>query len=385
MINQIATKFKELYSQNPILIRSPGRVNLIGEHTDYNHGFVLPAAIDKEVYLAIASNPFNICRIYGMNINESVTFLPNRSISRSKKNWSNYIKGVVAQFIQQGYHVKGFDLVFGGNIPIGAGLSSSAAIECGLAFALNHLYNFGIDKLDLVKMAQKAEHEFTGVQCGIMDQFANMFGKKGHVIKLDCRSLEHQYYSSDLHDYCIVLCDTQIKHSLAESEYNIRRLECETGVKFLHQYYPYVKSLRDVTIEMLTKHQNECEPLIYKRCLFVLRENNRVEEACQNLKVGDIKKFGAKMFASHAGLQHDYEVSCPELDFLVDLAKKDEQVLGARMMGGGFGGCTINIVRQDALDAFSSRMAKAYEQQFDKKLQTYTIRIVDGCSQYSNK
>ncbi|WP_240676253.1 galactokinase [Botryobacter ruber] len=379
MINEIVAKFNELYQQEPVVVRSPGRVNLIGEHTDYNEGFVLPAAIDKEVYFAIAPTNTDTFRAYSYDMKEDASFDLNQ-IRPSQTAWANYLLGVVAQFQKAGHQVQGFDLVFGGNIPIGAGLSSSAAVECGLAFALNHIFGFNVEKFELVKMAQRAEHEYAGVKCGIMDQFASMFGKEGHVVKLDCRSLDYQYYSSDLDSYRIVLCDTQVKHSLASSEYNTRRQECEAGVAILHKHYPQVKSLRDVTLQMLEQHKDEFEPVIYKRCLYVVSENNRVEEACHNLEQGDLQAFGEKMYLSHAGLQHDYEVSCPELDFLVDQTRNDDDVLGARMMGGGFGGCTINIVKLAELENFSRRIEAAYEQQFGRKPQIYVAQIVDGSS-----
>ena len=382
MQQAIITKFKELYGQEPLLFRSPGRVNLIGEHTDYNEGFVLPAAINKEIFFAITPNNTDTIKLYSFDLEEQATY-SLQSINRTETSWANYLLGVVAQFQEADLKVKGFDLVFGGNVPIGAGLSSSAAVECGLAFALNHIFGFNLDRFTLAKMAQKAEHEFAGVRCGIMDQFASLFGKKEHVVKLDCRSLEYKYYRFDMSHYRIVLCDTQVKHSLALSEYNTRRQECETGVTILHKYYPEVKSLRDATIAMLEKHQHEFDPVVYKRCKYVVQENARVEEACESLYNGDLQTFGKKMYASHHGLQHDYEVSCPELDFLVKQAKQHEAVTGARMMGGGFGGCTINIVSIDALDDFTARMSAAYQQQFNVPLKTYIAEIVDGSSQES--
>lgn len=380
MQQAIITKFKELYGQEPLLFRSPGRVNLIGEHTDYNDGFVLPAAIDKEIHFAIAPNQTETIRLYSIDMQEQATY-SLQTIKRTENSWANYLLGVVAQFQESNYKLNGFDLVFGGNVPIGAGLSSSAAVECGLAFALNHIFGFGLDRFTLAKMAQKAEHEFAGVRCGIMDQFASLFGKKEHVVKLDCRSLEYEYFHFDMSHYRIVLCDTQVKHSLASSEYNTRRMECETGVATLQKHYPGITSLRDVTIEMIEKHQQELDPVVFRRCMYVVQENIRVEEACQALQNGDLKLFGEKMYASHAGLQHDYEVSCPELDFLVTEAKKQETVLGARMMGGGFGGCTINIVSIAALDDFTRHMSEAYQKQFNMQLKTYITEIVDGSSQ----
>ncbi|MFB9863390.1 galactokinase [Rufibacter immobilis] len=379
MVQDIVAKFKELYHREPVVARSPGRVNLIGEHTDYNEGFVLPAAINKEIYFALAPNGTQTMRAHAFDLEESAEFDLNK-VQRADIGWANYLLGVVAQLQKAGLEVKGFDVVFGGNIPIGAGLSSSAAVECGLAYALNYLYAYGIERFDLVKMAQKAEHEYALVMCGIMDQFASMFGKRNHVVKLDCRSLEYQYYPLKINDYRLVLCDTQVKHSLASSEYNTRRQECERGVAILRQHYPQVRSLRDVTLEMLAQHQAEFDPVVYRRCTYVVQENMRVEEACQDLERGDLEAFGQKMFASHQGLQHDYEVSCPELDFLADKAKASDAVLGARMMGGGFGGCTINLVKLDQLDEFTQQMAEAYQQQYGIQLKTYVAEIVDGIS-----
>ncbi|WP_162053171.1 galactokinase [Pontibacter pamirensis] len=379
MLKEITQKFRELYSQEPTVFRSPGRVNLIGEHTDYNNGFVLPAAINKEIFFAIAPNATDIFRVHSFNLGESAEFIL-ANVQPSDISWANYLLGVIAQLQKANYKVKGFDLVFGGNVPIGAGLSSSAAVECGIAFGLNEVFGFEIDKFALVKMAQKAEHEYAGVMCGIMDQFASMFGKKNHAIKLDCRSLEYEFYNFDMQDYRIVLCDTQVKHSLASSEYNTRRKECEAGVAILQQYYPEVQSLRDAKLDMLAQHQQEFDPVVYKRCTYIVSENNRVEAACADLEKGDMKSFGDRMYASHAGLQHDYEVSCPELDFLVVQAKQSADVLGARMMGGGFGGCTINLVKVDALTNFVQQMEKAYQQQFNVQLKTYIAEIVEGSS-----
>ncbi|MDQ4139562.1 MAG: galactokinase, partial [Bacteroidota bacterium] len=333
--------------------------------------------INKEIYFAIAPNNTNSFRVYSFDLNEQAEFNLDQ-VKKTEIGWANYLLGVIAQIQKAGYQLTGFDVVFGGNIPIGAGMSSSAAIECGLGFGLNHIFQLNIEKFDLVKMGQKAEHEFAGVMSGIMDQFANTFGKKNHVVKLDCRSLEYQYYPFDISDYRIVLCDTQVKHSLASSEYNTRRQECEAGVALLQKYYPEVHSLRDATEEMLAAHEQEFDPIIYKRCRYVVQENNRVEAACRDLENNDLTAFGQKMYASHQGLQHDYEVSCPELDFLADLARQDEAVLGARMMGGGFGGCTINLVKLSGLEAFTQKMASAYQQEFNITLKTYVAEIVDG-------
>ncbi|WP_366915801.1 galactokinase [uncultured Pontibacter sp.] len=379
MVQEIITQFRARFKEEPVVVRSPGRVNLIGEHTDYNEGFVLPAAINKEIYFALAPNNSNTFRVYAHDLQQEAEFDLSQ-VKRTDLSWANYLLGVIAQLQQAGYEVKGFDLVYGGNIPIGAGLSSSAAVECGLAFGLNHVFGYTIPKFDLVKMAQMAEHTYAGVRCGIMDQFASMYGRQQHAVKLDCRSMEFDYYPLDMADYRIVLCDTQVKHSLASSEYNTRRQECEAGVALLQHHYPQVRCLRDVTVAMLEQHQEEFNPVVYKRCTYVVYENIRVEEACRALEQGDLHTFGEKMYASHHGLQHDYEVSCQELDFLVDQTSDMDEVMGARMMGGGFGGCTINLVKLDALEVFTQNMEEAYKLRFGINLKTYVAEIVDGTS-----
>lgn len=379
MLNTIIEKFTEKFGTEPSVFRSPGRVNLIGEHTDYNDGFVLPAAIDKQLFFAVAPNSVNKCRIYSYDLDEYAEFSLD-DIKPSEKDWLNYLLGVVAQFQKASLPIKPFDVVYGGNIPIGAGVSSSAAVECGLAYSLNDIFGLNIEKFALAKMSQKAEHEYAGVMCGIMDQFANLFGKKNHVVRLDCRSLEYEYYNFDINPYRVILCDTQVKHSLASSEYNTRRKECDEGVRIFQKYSAEIKSLRDVSIDLLETHKNELPPSVYKRCSYVVNEIRRVQEACIDLQNGNLKAFGQKMFETHHGLQHDYEVSCSELDFLADEARKNPAVLGARMMGGGFGGCTINLVKLENADSFIREMSAAYKKQFNIDLKTYMTEIVDGTS-----
>lgn len=375
--NLIKDKFSEIYGPSSTLICSPGRVNLIGEHTDYNEGFVLPAAINKEIFFAVAKNNLNHSRLYAYDLQESVDFAPD-SFSKSEKGWANYILGVVDQLQRLGLHIGGFDCIFGGNIPQGAGMSSSAALECGVATALNHVFNLSLDKTEIAKLSQKAENNFVGVQCGIMDQFANVFGRKNHVIKLDCRSLAYEYFPLEIEGYKIVLFDTNVSHSLASSEYNVRRQQCEEGIRMLQQQGMEVKSLRDVTLDMLTQYQSVLEELIFRRCWYVVEENKRVEEACHFLKQDDLLSFGKKMYESHEGLSCQYEVSCPELDFLVAQTRDNDQVLGARMMGGGFGGCSINLVKESAVASLTNEMQQAYQKQFDRALKVYVGDIVDG-------
>jgi galactokinase len=286
--------------------------------------------------------------------------------------------GVVDQFIQAQYAIQGFNCVFGGDIPIGAGMSSSAALEAGLAFALNSIFKLQIDDLALVKIAQKAENVFVGVQCGIMDQYINIFGKQDNVLRIDCRSLEYKYYPFAFHTVSLVLFDTRVSHSLASSEYNRRREECSQGVAIIKTSNPEVDSLRDVSVEMLQKCKNKMDATIYRRCKYVVEENDRVLHACRELEKGDLKAFGKHMARTHEGLSRDYEVSCKELDFLVELVQNDPQVYGSRMMGGGFGGCTINLIENNHVEEVSIMVTERYKQQFNIDLKTYITSIGSG-------
>jgi galactokinase len=285
---------------------------------------------------------------------------------------------VVDQLQKRGYQLGGFNLVIDGDVPLGAGLSSSAAVECATAYALNHIYSLGAEKLELVKAAQLAEHTFAGVLCGIMDQFASMFGKKDHVIKLDCRSLHYEYVPLDLKGYRILLLNTNVKHSLASSEYNTRREQCEQGVAWIKKHYPHVNSLREATMQMLNEHVAGRDQVIYKRCKYVVEEIERLLTGCEDLKAGNLKALGEKMFRTHEGLSKEYEVSCKELDFLVQEVKGEASVLGARMMGGGFGGCTINLVKEEHIDALVEKISKDYKAAMDLELSAYVAQIEDG-------
>lgn len=377
MDQEIKKKFIELFKAEPLLVCAPGRINIIGEHTDYNLGFVLPAAIDKHIFYAVAKNNLSQHRFYSFDLKEDIE-LPVDNIQPVEKQWANYLLGVIAQIQKEGKTVHGVDVVFGGNIPLGAGLSSSAALETGFAFALNELFLLNFSKLDMVKMSQMAEHEYAGVKCGIMDQFASVFGKKDHVIRLDCRSLEYKHFPLKLDDFSIILCDTQVKHTLASSEYNTRRQECETGVEILKQYDKSVESLRDVNTELLFAHENEFDPIVFKRCKFVVEEINRLIVACDELEKGHVNRVGELMYETHTGLRDDYAVSCKELDVLVDIAQKSGVVIGSRMMGGGFGGCTINIVSKENETKFLNLAKSEYKKQTDIDLITYKVSIEDG-------
>ncbi|MBU2444968.1 MAG: galactokinase [Bacteroidetes bacterium] len=375
----LVSKFKEMFSKNPLIIRSPGRINLIGEHTDYNEGFVLPAAIDKNIFFVISPRDDKKCLLYAADLNDDFEFDLN-NFCKSEKVWPNYLIGVVDQLKKSKLEIQGFNCVFGGDIPIGAGLSSSAAIEAGLAFALNEIFELNIEKINLVKLSQRAENEFVGVQCGIMDQFINIFGKENKVLKLDCRTLEFEYYPFELNDLQIVLCDTQVKHSLASGKYNARRTQCEEGVRILRKFNNKIHTLRDVDLEFLNSHRSELDPTIFKRCKYVLNENSRVDASCRDLENGDFISFGRRMYESHEGLRYEYEVSCKELDTLAEIASNHEAVLGARMMGGGFGGCTINLVKKDGLEDFKEKIEKKYFAHFGKSIKFYITRIESGTS-----
>jgi galactokinase len=373
----VLNKFREFFNEYPLLVRSPGRVNLIGEHTDYNMGFVLPAAIDKAIYFAITPRNDETCSVFSLDMNDSIQYQVS-SIKKQEKSWPNYLMGVVDQLNKRGHKIKGFNCVFGGDIPLGAGLSSSAALETGMAFALNHIFDLRIDKLSLVKLAQKAENEFVGVNCGIMDQYINIFGAEQKVLKIDCRSLEYEYHPFVNDDLRIVLCNTMVSHSLASSEYNTRRAQCERGVKILQHSNPDIKSLRDVSLELLFSNETDLDKVIFRRCKYVIEENERVTKACEDLEKNDFISFGKRMYQSHNGLSKEYEVSCEELDFLVDEASHHDSVPGSRMMGGGFGGCTINLVRKDFVESFKQSIEESYYNRYGKKPQVYVCKIEEG-------
>ncbi len=373
----IERKFEELFNEKPVLFRSPGRVNLIGEHTDYNMGFVLPAAIDRAIYFAITPRSDNECSLYSYDMDDSYKFRVS-DLKFSEKNWANYLMGVVDQLVKAGYKLNGFNCVFGGDIPIGAGLSSSAAIEAGLAYALNYIFNLGIDKLTLVKLAQKAENEFVGVKCGIMDQYINIFGEEEKVLKIDCRSLEYEYFPFKFENASIVLFNSGVSHSLASSEYNQRKKECGEGVEIIRKKYNHVGSLRDVSVEMLDEFKFRMNSVIFKRCKYVVEENQRVLNACSSLEKGDLITFGSLMYLTHEGLRSEYEVSCAKLNFLVDILKDKPGVYGSRMMGGGFGGCTINIIENDSIDEITLFVLKSYKDKFNIDPEIYVTKISGG-------
>ena len=378
MKTKILEKFKALYGDGAVCYASPGRVNLIGEHTDYNMGFVMPGAIDKAIYVAVKPNGGKVSHVYSIDYDEAVEL--DMTGDKPAQQWASYVYGVVKEMEKRGAKVPAFDMTFGGDVPLGAGLSSSAALESAVGFALNDTFNLGFSREELAKIGQMTEHNYIGVRCGIMDQFASLFGEKGKIVRLDCRSLEYKLepFNPEAAGCKVVLFDTQVKHTLASSEYNVRRAQCEAGVAVVAKHEPGVESLRDVTMEMLDKYKDEMDDVVYRRCSFVINENQRLLDGCAALEKGDYVTLGQKVFGSHEGLSKWYEVSCKELDFLVDIARKNPGVLGARMMGGGFGGCTINIVKTEAYDAYVAEITEKFEQEFGHKPRVIEVVISQG-------
>jgi len=376
LTEKVVSAYHQTFQSEPsYTILSPGRINIIGEHVDYNDGFVLPAAINKYVCFAIAESGSSSCTLVALDLDKTYAFDLTDEISPVADMWVNYILGVVAHLKRE---LKGFNLVFSSTIPMGSGLSSSAAVECGVAFALNTLFDLGLTKEQLAKLGQQAEHTFVGVKCGIMDQFASVFGKQNHVIKLDCTTLDYTYYPANLGDYCLVLLDSKVKHTHLTSGYNTRREEVEAGLNSIKQAFPEVKTYRDCTIEQVNSLKDSLGDTLYKRCSFVVKEINRVEEAINALVSADLQSLGKLMFETHQGLSVDYEVSCDELDFLVNQAKNIPEVVGARLMGGGFGGCTINLVKRSAKSSFENDVKSAYKTRFGIDLEVYAVDISDG-------
>ncbi len=354
-----------------VILDSPGRINIIGEHTDYNQGYVLPTAIDKRIRFTLERNNTETqCEIRSRGY-EKALVVDLKHIAPSGTQWENYILGVLYEIYKRSKELKGFQCTLESDLPVGAGVSSSAALECGLAFGLNELFDLGLSKHEIVEISRDAEHNYVGTKCGIMDQFASVMSKKDHVILLDCKSMEYTYVPFVIAPYKLVLLNSNVSHSLASSEYNTRRNECEEGVAILQKKYTYVASLRDASSEMIETCKTDMSAKVLDRCTYVVEENTRVLAAVEALEKGDLKKLGALMYQTHQGLRSLYEVSCRELDFLVDFSKNMAEVLGARVMGGGFGGCTINLVHEDAADSFIKLVSEAYEKEFNIKLTSF--------------
>ena len=377
MQTKINSLFKEKFGQEGVVYASAGRINLIGEHTDYNGGFVFPGAIDKIIMAEIAPNATDMVRVFSVDINEYAEFGLKEEDAPTQQ-WARYIFGICREIIKRGGKVEGFDAVFAGNVPLGAGLSSSAALESCFAFALNDLFNGNtIDKFELARIGQSTEHNYCGVNCGIMDQFASVFGKKDNLMRLDCRSMEFEYFPFKADGYKLVLLDSKVKHALVDSPYNTRRQSCERVAKTLG-----VETLRDATMEMLNGVRSDITAEDYFRAKFVIEEKNRVLAVCDALVKGDVETVGAKMYETHDGLSKDYEVSCVELDYLNDIARECG-VTGSRIMGGGFGGCTINLVKDELYDNFIATAKEKFKAKYGHEPVVIPVIISDGAHKVS--
>ena len=373
LIHETKGKFKSLHGTEPMMVLSPGRINLIGEHTDYNDGFVFPAAIDKGIVLAIGKSDGPEVSLHALNMDETYSFEIKDLSPIPNGNWRNYILGVISELMKKGKNVAPFNAVFAGDIPSGAGMSSSAALENAFSFGLNELFQLGLTKAEMILVSQKAEHNFAGVKCGIMDQYASMFGIEDSAIFLDCRNLDSKVYKIDLNEYQLVLINSNVTHDLAESAYNDRRRVCEDVASALN-----VEALRDVDMDTLNSKKQQFEEEDYQKASYVIEENDRVEAFAKAIDTADIQKMGQLLFESHKGLSEKFKVSCEELDFLVSQAKQHASVVGSRMMGGGFGGCTISIVHHSGLKDFINTTTARFKEQFGKEASVYQVQLSDG-------
>ena len=352
-------RFRELCGGEAAIFRAPGRVNLIGEHTDYNDGFVMPAALGFSTWVGLAKRADGQLRVHSMHFNETVEFDVAALAGPPTHHWSDYVRGVAAVLREAGHEVSGADLLIESDVPLGAGLSSSAALEISTALAMTWASDIKIDDLELVKLCQRAEHEFAGTRCGIMDQFISRFGRADHALMLDCRSLQYELVPVPP-GVRIVICNSMVRHSLAAGEYNLRRRDCEEGVRILRGYLPGIKALRDVSSTDLERHKDVLSARVYRRCRHIVMENERTLQAAGALRGNDVRRFGELMYQSHWSLRDDFEVSCSELDVLVNFAKESRGIYGARMTGGGFGGCTVNMVSSDVVEEFQRHIVDGY-------------------------
>lgn len=383
MVNTIPHKFKSKLDSllepkaSTIYASAPGRINLIGEHTDYNRGLVLPAAIDKRMYISCFLNGTNKVRATAIDKNQTLT-IDLEKLVKSKHLWADFLIGILIEFKNSGVKLKGFDCAFTSEVPIGAGMSSSAALECAFLVAIQGLYKTSIDNWELVKMSQRSNHNFLGIKGGILDQFTSLFGKENHLMFLDCDTLEYNYVQIPASEYEWLLINTCVKHNHISSGYNDRVRECKTGLENIQSVFPEIKHLSQVTDLDELKTVGFSSEIIKKRVYYVVSENNRVKSFIHQLNEGDYGKMGQLLYASHNGLSKNYEVSCVELDFIVDLLKDNPQVLGSRMMGGGFGGCTINLIHKDALEQVKTELKADYQKTFNIEPEFYEVKISGG-------
>lgn len=382
-IEYLKNVFLQCFKNEGVVYTSPGRINLIGEHTDYNGGFVFPGAIDKGIFAVIRLNGTDIVNGYSADRDAQWSFSLKED-DLPKKHGSQYIYGVCREIQKRGYKIGGFDTVFAGDVPLGAGMSSSAALSSTFAFALNDLFNLNIDKFELARIGQDTEHNYCGVKCGIMDQFASIFGKAGHLMRLNCATMEFEYFPFNPKGYKVVLLDTRVKHELASSAYNKRRASCENACAHIAAKHPEVKFLSDASMEMLREVKNEISEEDFMRAEYVIGEKQRVLDVCEALEKGDYDTVGERMYGTHHGMSKLYEVSCEELDFLNDVAKECG-VTGSRVMGGGFGGCTINLVKEELYDAFIDRAKQQFAAKFGHEPKVYDVVISEGARKLESK
>jgi len=373
LVKKVKNSFKNQFKTKPLIVFSPGRINLIGEHTDYNDGFAFPAAINKGIALAISKSALNVSKVYAINKEELYEFTTENIKPLLDGGWRNYVLGVVAELQNLGKKLGNFNSVFAGNIPGGAGMSSSAALENSFVYGLNDLFELGLTKNEMILVSQKAEHNFAGVKCGIMDQYASMFGVKKSALLLDCRTIESKPYKIDFKEYKLMLINTNVKHDLSESAYNDRREVCEKISSLLQ-----ISALRDASKEDLDELIGKISDEEYQKSLYIINENNRVKQFSEAINKDDIAALGNLLYQSHEGLSTKYKVSCEELDFLVDSAKECPNVLGARMMGGGFGGCTINLVKKHEFKVFKKDIARKFRNKFKKECSVYSVKLSKG-------
>jgi galactokinase len=376
-MDSLVERYERLFGGHPFIYRAPGRINLIGEHTDYNDGFVMPAAIQFATLVAVGERNDNTLHIYAQSFGEKVQFSLDSLAGPPRGHWSDYVRGVAATLIDAGYKLRGANLLIQSDVPMGGGLSSSAALEVSTALALAAISGIELPPMQIPKLCQSAEQNYTGTRCGIMDQFISTFGRAGHAMMLDCRSLEYSLFPLP-DEVRVAVCNSGVKRELAAGEYNRRREACETGVAILKEHLLNISALRDVTPEELNRYQDQLPEVVYRRCRHVTTENQRVEAAASALLGGNTEKFGELMYQSHASLRDDYAVSCAELDILVEAARNVKGVFGARMMGGGFGGCTVNLIAADAAENFQKTVAERYRLNTGKTPAIHICSIAQG-------